>query len=163
MFYSNPGTSAEPAAPEPEAPVAAEPESQPVDKFADWPAQGGIGQPQPWDLAELGLDPRDDDARTPVEPRAGLPLLTYGSQGAEVRQLGQGLAELGYPNSVSEGTNPYGLYDESVHRAVESFRRDYDVAEDPSAFIRDGKTQATTHAGPWTQEAVLRACARAND
>jgi hypothetical protein len=149
-------------------PTAVEPEHDGAavatqDRYADWPAKGGSDAPQPWDLAELGIDPRDEDARTPVQPRAGLPLLTSGSQGVEVRELGQRLGELGYPNSVTRGENPYGVYDQSIHDAVESFRRDYDVREDPSAFIRDGKTQSATHTGPWTQEAIIRASDRERD
>jgi hypothetical protein len=158
-----------PDAPAADAPLAsvdspaAEPAPASPDKFADWPVKGGNGEAQPWDLSAHGIDPRDEDAEVLVEVRVGLPLLTHGSQGPEVRELGQRLGELGYENSVTRGANPYGVYDDSVHAAVEGFRRDYDVAEDPSAFVRDPKAQSASHTGPWTQEAILRASDRARE
>jgi peptidoglycan hydrolase-like protein with peptidoglycan-binding domain len=141
------------------------------DRYADWPQKGGNDQPQPWDLKALGipqpgvdrgpLEP-DEPNPAPVVPRAGLPLISSGSQGPEVRDLAVRLGELGYANSISRGSvdNPYAVYDDSVAGAVEGFRRDYDVEEDPSAFIRDSRANALSHVGPWTQEAIIRASDR---
>lgn len=141
------------------------------DRYRDWPTKGG-SDPQPWDLKALelprpgqdraALDGGEPDTISPVQLRAGLPLLTYGSQGDDVRDLGRRLGELGYPNSVSRGSidNAYGVYDESIAQAVAAFRRDYNVAEDPSQFPRDPAGSAESHAGPWTLEAILRASDR---
>lgn len=157
------------AQPEPQP----EPPKDPIDdvraareKFADWPNDDTKELAQPWDLGELGLprpgvnsEPLPDgqpDTVSPVVPRAGLPLLSYGSQGDDVREIALRLGELGYANTVTRGQNPYGVYDESIHQNVEAFRRDYNVAEDPSAFVREPDRQAASHAGPWTLEAVFR-------
>jgi peptidoglycan hydrolase-like protein with peptidoglycan-binding domain len=129
---------------DPLAPDAGDTATAERDRYADWPVKGG------------------GDTVSPIVPRAGLELLTYGSQGPAVRDLAVRLGELGYSNSISRGSvdNAFNVYDESVASAVEAFRRDYDVAEDPSQFGRDPRASAISHVGPWTTEAILRASDR---
>lgn len=139
-------------------------------QFADWPTRGYDG-PQPYDLKALGLEQaaRDllDDGEpgaantvAPIVVRPGLPMLVEGSQGDAVRVLADCLRTLGYPTTISRGENPYNILDGSVTEAVASFRRDYGVQEDASAFSRDPRNNAISHVGPWTQEALLRASER---
>jgi hypothetical protein len=139
--------------------------------LANWPTKG-TDEPQPWDHGELGikpginapeLEPGEPDTVSPVLPRVGLPMLTEGSQGDEVRTLGLALGRLGYANSVSEGRNFFNVYDITLTAAVDGFRRDFGVEEDPSQFPRDARNNARSHAGPWTQEAILRAAERLDE
>lgn len=104
----------------------------------------------------------------PIVVDHGRPILTSGSidvgpgpaiAGA-VTELGQLLGLLGYPNSVTRGTNPFGVVDDSILGAVEKFRDDYDVREDPSSWSRNGRANAESHIGPWTWEGILRAAER---
>jgi peptidoglycan hydrolase-like protein with peptidoglycan-binding domain len=157
---------------DPLAPDAGDTATAERDRYADWPVKGGgdTDTPQPWDLKGQGISAADQaelgdgdpDTVSPIVPRAGLELLTYGSQGPAVRDLAVRLGELGYSNSISRGSvdNAFNVYDESVASAVEAFRRDYDVAEDPSQFGRDPRASAISHVGPWTTEAILRASDR---
>lgn len=140
--------------------------------YGDWPTKGSADQPQPWDLDAQGvsaterqLEPGAPDTVSPLQPREGLPMLAQGSQGPEVRRIAVALGELGYSNSISRGSidNAYNVVDDSVLAAIEAFRRDYNVAEDPSQFPRDPQANAASHIGPWTQEAILRAAERAED
>ena len=153
---------------------------------ADWPQKGGLDAPQPWDLRQLGLTtgtaddgtvtvssphtgdvvqlaPGGVDTISPIVPAHGRPVLTGGSVGPDVIELGVLLGLLGYDNSVSRGENPQGVYDDSIDAAVEGFRRDYDVQEDPSQFARDRANNARSHVAAWTWEAVLRAASRVQD
>lgn len=148
---------ASPAEPEP---ATAAPLSL-ADAYADWPVKGPRGDdaiPHPWEdqtLIKQGLDHEDDSTR-PIVVREGLPMLTSGSQDPRVIDYGRALGRIGYANSVSQGTNPYGLVDESVLTATQAFRRDYGVAEDPRQFVADPQDGPKSHIGPYTQEAVLR-------
>lgn len=139
-------------------------------RFADWPQKGGEGDAQPWDLDKLGvsksdrdLEPGAPDTVSPVVIRHSRPTLTSGSAHPIVADLGRRLSELGYANSVSEGTNALGVVDESIMNAVERFREDYGVEEDPTPF--GGTTtaavlRAAQIIGPYTWEAIVRASDR---
>jgi hypothetical protein len=138
------------------------------DTYRDWPTKDFDG-PQPWDLQELGLprpghdapplEPGARDTITPIVVPAGTPMLAPGTQGEDVRQVAVRLGELGYENTISRGNpdNAFYVFDDSVSAAVDSFRRDYNVREDPSSFLRDRDQQASTIAGPWTVYAIVRA------
>jgi hypothetical protein len=162
-------------------PVEQQPEAaQPPSYENDWPQEGGFDGPQPWDLVAQGfkvgateqgttlvkdgeiteLAPGEPDTVSPIVPAHGRPVLSSLSAGEAVKELGALLAELGYETSISKGRNPFGVLDETVASAVERFREDYDVAEDPSQFAHDRKAAALSHVGPWTWEALLRAAAR---
>lgn len=129
-----------------------------------WPSRGYTG-PQPWEHAQLGI-PRQllDEVRdhpgteNNVTPQVThhLPILTSGSADPCVHDLGRKLGRLGFPNSVSEGNNPFGHVDGTVLTAVKAFRRQYGVRTDPSSFGGDQET-ADNHLDPWTVEAILRA------
>jgi peptidoglycan hydrolase-like protein with peptidoglycan-binding domain len=153
----------------------------------EWPQKGGLGDvPQPWDLHNLGLAigtaddgtvtvssphtgqvvqlaPGAPDTISPIVPIHGRPMLTSGSAGDDVVELGQKLGLLGYDNSISKGLNPNGVFDDSIAGAVDAFRRDYDVAEDPSQFPRNARENAASHVGPWTWEGLLRVTKRITD
>jgi hypothetical protein len=73
-----------------------------------------------------------------------------------VHELGRKLGELGFPNSVSEGNNPFGHVDGTVMTAIKAFRRNFGIRTDPSSFGGD-QEQADNHVDPWTVEAILRA------
>jgi hypothetical protein len=136
----------------------------PAVSFTDWPTKGYTGT-QPWDLEKLGIEhklgPGERNNVSPVLPREGLAMLSSGSQGQMVRDLAVRLADLGYPSSITRGVdNPFNVVDDSLLQAVEAFRRDYGVSEDPSAFVRDAANNVLSHIGPWSQEAILRASDR---
>jgi hypothetical protein len=168
------------AASEPDVP---KPPEQLPDYAGEWPAKGGLDGPQPWDLHNLGLkvgtaddgsvtvtsphtggivqlQPGAPDTVSPIVPAHGRPPLGPGSASPAVRELGELLAVLGYETSVSRGQNPQGNFDESIAAAVDRFRTDYGVEEDPSQFPRDGRANAQSHVLAWTWEAILRAAGR---
>jgi hypothetical protein len=137
----------------------------PRDLLDGWPQKGYTG-PQPWDHDKLGIPRELRDSigsnRNTVTPTIThtLPILTSGSAHPCVHELGRKLGELGFPNSVSQGENPFGSVDQSVLSAVGSFRAQYGVEPDPSAFggaTPQGKALAASHLDPWTVEAILRA------
>lgn len=142
---------------------------EPRDWLADWPRHGYDG-PQPWDHDALGI-PREDRDAVGSEPNTVTPtvththpILTSGSADPVVHDLGRKLGQLGYPNSVSRGENPFGVVDQTVLNAVETFRQQYGVQEDPSPFggkTDHGRRLAAAHIGPWTTEAILRAAEHA--
>jgi hypothetical protein len=170
----------EPVTPDPAAPEqepAAEqdqPAAQesPRQRYSDWP-QRGDERPQPWDLDAVGiaktdreLEPGAPDTVSPIVIRHQCPVLVSGAANPIVADLGRRLAELGYQTSVSEGANPFGVVDESVFSAVERFREDYGVQEDPTPY--GGTTTAATLRaaqviGPYTWEAIIRASDRDDD
>jgi hypothetical protein len=131
-----------------------------------WATEGYDG-PQPWDHKELGIDPAaiqnlDPGAPNTVTPVVShsYPILTSGSAHPVVHELGRKLAELGYANSVSRGTNPFGAVDETILAAVDQFRSRHGIEEDPSGFggaTPAGRRNAAAHIGPWTIEGILRA------
>lgn len=141
-----------------------------AEHYSDWPSRDG-DLPQPWDHRALNLTNAERDhldqtkagaANTvsPIVVSHGKPVLTSGSSDSSVQELGRILGELGFPNSVSDGDNPFGIVDNSVMRAVYAFRDAYGVQEDPSGFGGDtpsGRELAAAHIGAWTWEAVLRA------
>jgi peptidoglycan hydrolase-like protein with peptidoglycan-binding domain len=109
-----------------------------------WPSKGYTG-PQPWEV----------DEPPALGHREGL--LLVGSAGDDVRTLCALLAYAGYPTDVAEGKdNPLSVFDASVKAAVESFRRDYGIKEDPAIIA------ASTNdvAGPWTWAALYRIARR---
>lgn len=141
-------------------------------QYADWP-QKGDERAQPWDFDALGIkaevaklneQPGAKNTVTPVVIRHSYPILASGSgHPTIVADLGQRLADLGYANSVSDGENPLGHVDESILNAVDNFRRDYGVEEDPTPFGGNntaGQIRAALHIGPYTWEAVIRASDR---
>jgi len=107
-----------------------------------WPSKGGKGK-QPWEHGDT------------LVLAHGRPTLSSGSDGPAVADLATRLASLGYESSFSRGENHFGIVDESVLGAAQSFRRDYGVLEDPSGFP-GGEPEAANHVGPWTWEALLR-------
>jgi peptidoglycan hydrolase-like protein with peptidoglycan-binding domain len=79
-------------------------------------------------------------------------MLTSGSSNPAVDTLGRQLAELGYPNSVSRGENPYNIVDASVLDAVNAFRRDHGGLVEPNT--PGPPEQASNWIGPVTWQAV---------
>jgi hypothetical protein len=136
--------------------------SHPLD---EWPSKGYSG-PQPWDHDALNI-PREDREKVGSEPNTltpvvshAHPILTSGSAHSSVHELGRKLGDLGFPNSVSQGRNPFGTVDESVMTAVHAFRDQYGVQPDPSGFggnTPQGRSQAAAHIDPWTVEGIVRA------
>jgi peptidoglycan hydrolase-like protein with peptidoglycan-binding domain len=144
----------------------------PRQAYKDWPKKGDE-RAQPWNLDAVGiaksdreLEPGARDTISPVVIRHSCPILVSGSADPIVADLGRRLDVLGYGNSVSEGANPFGIVDESIFNAVERFREDYGVEEDPTPY--GGTTTAATLRaaqviGPYTWEAVIRASDRVED
>lgn len=137
-------------------------EAHPVDA---WATKGYDG-PQPWDHQALGvhheaqdLEPGKPNTVSPTVSHT-YPILTSGSAHPCIHEIGRKLADLGYPNSVSEGRNPFGHVDESILSAVDAFRSAHNVQEDPTGFGGNtpaGRQTAAAHIGPWTIEGILRA------
>lgn len=135
------------------------------EQFAAWPQVGGVGDAQPWDLRSHGLPqpgvtrdhlpPGQPDELSPVVIAHSKPILAPGTAGDQVAELAGHLATLGYSNSISQGRNHANAFDDTVMAAVNSFKRDFHVTEDPSQF-RDAR-EAESVVGPWIWEAVLRA------
>lgn len=137
-------------------------QTHPLDNWASKDYDG----PQPWDHDAIGI-PREEreqvgSGRNDVTPTVShaYPILTSGSAHQCVHELGRKLGELGFPNSVSRGENPFGAVDESVLSAVHAFRAQYGVKPDPSGFggnTPQGRANAEAHLDPWTVEGILRA------
>jgi len=138
---------------------------RPAHPLDSWPSRGYDG-PQPWEHDELGIpaDVRanigtDRNTVTPVITHT-LPILTSGSAHPCVHELGRKLGELGFVNSVSEGRNHFGTVDPTILTAVSTFRQQFGVRPDPSAFggnTPQGRATAEAHLDPWTIEAILKA------
>ncbi len=138
------------------------------DWLEGWPREGYDG-PQPWQHDELGIS-REARDQVGAETNTVTPTVTHthgyltsGSADPFVHELGRKLAQLGFPNSVSAGENPFGAVDSSIMTAVGGFRQRYGVRPDPSGFGGDtpaGRALAENHIDPWTIEAVLRATAK---
>lgn len=109
-----------------------------------WPERGYAG-PQPW---EVGRPPAIAHDRR---------ILISGSAGDEVLELCACLGRLGYETSVSRGENALAVFGAAERAAVEAFRRDYNVQEDP-AIVAASTTEAV---GAWTWEALFRLVKRA--
>jgi hypothetical protein len=141
----------------------------PRERLKSWPSRGYDG-PQPWDLKGLGiaaaaadLEPGEPNTVAPVVVGHGHPVLTSGAAGEAVAELGRRLKALGYPTSISAGENPFNVYDDTVAQAVQLFRGEFNVHEDPAGFggnHPDGERAAERHVGPYTWEAVIRASDR---
>lgn len=139
-------------------------------QYADWP-QKGDQREQPWDLDALGvpnsdreLEPGTPNTVSPVVIRHSYPLLASGSAGAPVAELAARLHLLGYATDIAEGKNPFSILTTNVMSAVERFREEHNVREDPTAYGGDteaGRRQANEVVGPYTWEALLRASERA--
>jgi hypothetical protein len=139
-------------------------------EFAAWPQRGGMVREdgtkaaQPFDLKGHGLPQpgvtRDllpggqPDELSPVVIAHHKPILAAGTAGSAVEELGGLLAKVGYPNSISRGQNHAFSFDDTIASAIESFKRDFHVTEDPSQF-RPGEAEHIV--GPWLWEALLRA------
>jgi len=139
--------------------------ARPQHPLDSWPSKGYDG-PQPWDHDALGIPREDRDrigsSRNRVTPTIShnYPILTSGSADQCVHELGRKLGELGFPNSVSEGTNPFGLVDQTVVGAIQTFRAQYGVRPDPAPWggdTEEGRRRAGAHIDPWTVEAILKA------
>jgi hypothetical protein len=134
------------------------------DEYEDWP-QRGDDRAQPWDLRAHDLPQpgvtRDylpggqPDELSPVQISHSHGLLAPGMAGPEVAELAGHLATLGYPTSVSKGTNHAYSFDDSITAAVAAFKRDFGAKEDPSAF--PASHDHSVYVGPWLWEAVIRA------
>lgn len=137
-------------------------------QYRDWPFGPDDDRPQPWEHRALNVDPNavgpgEHDDASPVPIEHNYPTLSAGSHGPAVLELGQLLGDLGYGNSVSEGNNPFNVLDDGLLRAVQQFRRDHGVVEDPTAFggdNDDGRRAAGNHVGPYTWEALQRVTER---
>jgi alkanesulfonate monooxygenase SsuD/methylene tetrahydromethanopterin reductase-like flavin-dependent oxidoreductase (luciferase family) len=135
------------------------------DLLEGWPRKGYDG-PQPWEHDELGIS-REDREQIGTKPNTVTPVITHnhpiltsGSAHPSVHELGRKLGDLGFPNSVSKGENAFGTVDQSVLAAIDTFRSQYGVHPDPSAFggnTPGGRALAAAHVDPWTVEAILRA------
>lgn len=130
-----------------------------------WPSKEYDG-PQPWDHDALNIPREERDqvgsGRNTITPVIShpYPILTSGSAHQCVHELGRKLGDLGYPNTVSRGENPFGNVDQSVLGAVQTFRQQYGIQPDPSGFGGNtpaGRTAAEGHLDPWTVEGILRA------
>jgi hypothetical protein len=136
----------------------AERQQHPLD---NWPSKDYDG-PQPWDHDALGVSREDRDKvgskRNTLTPTIThpYPILTSGSAHPVVHELGRKLGDLGFPNSVANGENPFGTVDQTVLTAVQAFRRQFGVRVDPSSFNNDERL-ADAHIDPWTTEGILRA------
>lgn len=106
------------------------------------------------DVAKAVADQEPDSAQAPKVIAHGKPILTSGSGGPVVHELGALLAELGYESSVSRGENPFAIVDPSVLEAVQAFRRDHDVAEAVESFPEADRDR---YVGPVTWQALLDA------
>lgn len=160
-----------PAAAAPPAATA----TTPAKAYADWP-QSNDDRAQPWDAAKNGTSREDRDKLldnpgspntvSPIVITHSMPILTAGSGGDQswaVRELARRLHVLGYQTDVGTTNNPFATVTSSVLGAVEHFREEHNVEEDPTAFggnTSAGRERARSHIGPWTWEAVIRASER---
>lgn len=150
-------------------PTATDAAPTPRQRYADWP-QKGDSRPQPWDLDAVGIPKHErelaDGAPNTVSPvvvRHSFPILANGEAGNVVRELASRLNILGYTTDIAEGKNPFSILTEKVMAAVESFREDYGVAEDPTPYggnTEHARTRAARTVGPFTWEALIRASER---
>lgn len=155
-----------------QAPAAAE---SPAKAYADWP-QKGDDRAQPWDDRDNGTTREDRDELldnpgapntvSPIVVGHSMPILTAGAGGEQawaVRELARRLQVLGYQTDVGTTNNPFATVTSSVMGAVEHFREEHNVEEDPTAFggnTAAARSRAATHVGPWTWEALIRASER---
>lgn len=139
-------------------------------QYADWP-QKDDQRPQPWDLDTLGIPKADRDLEpgspntiAPIVIRHRCPTLGSGAAGPMVADLAVRLHALGYATSIARGENPYAVLDHSVLTAVETFRREYGVEEDPTPYggrSNQAVAEAASYVGPYTWEALIRVSDRA--
>jgi hypothetical protein len=139
-------------------------------QFKEWPGDSTADLPQPFDLKAHGLPQpgvtRDHlpggqpDEISPVVVAHNKPLLTAGMAGDAVRELASLLKAAGYDTSISRGQNWTGSFDDTVTAAVNAFKRDFHVVEDPSQFNNDLQ-QAERFVGPYIWEALIRVADRA--
>lgn len=123
----------------PQAPAA--PELQKAEQLPpEWPYAGYDG-PQPWEVSQ------------PPQITHDRGFVASGAAGERVVELAACLAHLGYGSSISEGKNPHDIYGASERAAVDAFRRDYGVIEEPSIV----KATTPSVVGVWTWEALFRA------
>jgi hypothetical protein len=81
------------------------------------------------------------------------PTLTYGAAGPAVLELVVLLQKAGYAsNSIAQGTNTVGYFDETVMADARAFAQDHGVAEDPAGFQGreggDAQRNVQHHVGP---------------
>jgi peptidoglycan hydrolase-like protein with peptidoglycan-binding domain len=139
-------------------------------QYADWPQKADT-RAQPWDLDKLGvsqtervLEAGKANTVSPIVIRHSYPILASGSAGSVVTELASRLNLLGYTTDVSRGENHYGVLTHDVMSAVEQFRQEFNVREDPTPFggnTEQSRAKAAAIVGPFTWEAVLRASQRA--
>lgn len=150
-------------------------QTTPKQVYADWP-QPNDQRAQPWDSKKNGTVREDHDRLldnpgsindvAPVVISHSMPILSSGSGGEQstfVRELARRLHILGYQTDIGTGNNPYGIVTQSVMGAVDQFRNDHNVEEDPGGFGGDnakGRDKAASHIGPYTWEAIIRASER---
>ena len=127
------------AADEPVAGQVVDEGSVPKHLPRDWPRKGYHG-PQPWEVDE------------PPALTHGHGFIASGEAGEDVELACRLLAYAGYETSVSRGENPLAVWGESERQAVDAFRRDYGIEEDPAVV----SATVTGVVGPWTWEALYR-------
>lgn len=82
-------------------------------------------------------------------------VLSSGSAHEDVFELGRLLGKAGFPNSVTDGTNAYGLVDESILRAVNAYRVANGVP-DESTIPNVPPHEARNWIGPELWKAITR-------
>jgi hypothetical protein len=110
----------------------------------EWPYKGFQGT-QPW------------EADNPPAITHDQRMLSSGTAGPAVAELGALLADVGIPTSISEGGNPHAIYDAQMGAAVRRFCAEYGVSEDPAIVA----AMTPDVVGPWIWEALIRAARKA--
>lgn len=141
-------------------------------EFEQWPQRGDqfASVPQPWDLKGHGLPQpgvtRDylpggqPDELSPVVIAHNKPILIPGMAGEAVAELAGLLSKVGYQTSISKGANHAYAFDDTIAAAVNTFKRDFHVHEDPSQFPNQHDPEI--YVGPWIWEALIRAAKLVN-
>jgi len=110
----------------------------------EWPFKGFTGC-QPW------------EAENPPTITHDRRMLTSGTNGPEVAELGALLGVIGYPNPITAGQNPHAIYDTELAAAVRQFCSEFGVSEDPAIVA----AMTADVVGPWIWEALNRAARKA--
>lgn len=119
--------------------VTPEPQAAAAEEMPEeWPVKAYSG-PQPW---QVNRPPAITHDRR---------ILISGSAGDDVLELAACLGRVGYETSISRGENALAVFGGAERAAVEAFKRDYGIEEDP-AIIAAATADAV---GPWTWQALF--------